>query len=83
MEEKLTHYNIVKKLIGPIDPLGDSNRDKDRLNNLKATIELVDLLLNDIEEVANYSNSYEASVKEIGKLASDFYYNKLADPNFE
>ena len=38
-------YDVVKKLIGPIEPVGESHTDEKRFENLKALTELVDSLL--------------------------------------
>lgn len=38
---KMTTTEIVNKLIGPIDPLGDASRDPERLHNLKDMCKLV------------------------------------------
>lgn len=59
-------YEIVKKLIGDIEPYGDTNIDEKHMKNLSEHIELVDLIL-----VAKYKNRPEASMKEIGERAYD------------
>lgn len=60
-------HEIVKKLIGPIDPVGCSRTDEKRLENLKATIDLCELLIDDILDVSNSNQSrHEASMKECG-----------------
>lgn len=65
-------YDIVRKLIGPIEPLGDSSRDDKRLANLKNTIDLVDKLLGDISTVASWKNHYAGSISKAGKCAAEF-----------
>ena len=44
----MTNYDVVKKLIGNINPAGDASRDKERFENLKEAVKLVELLLSDI-----------------------------------
>ena len=39
---------IVEKLTGPIQPVGESNADHARLENLDKVIELTESLLNDL-----------------------------------
>jgi len=66
-------YDIVKKLIGEIDPVGETNTDDDRFENLKETTELVDRLLTDINRV-EYKNKDrgEFSMKRAGEYAKKF-----------
>jgi hypothetical protein len=68
----MTNYDVVKKLIGPISPTGDSGEDKRRLENLEALIALVNNLLYDINYVSRSSDSYEASVEKLGRKAHNF-----------
>lgn len=69
--EVFTTYDIVKKLIGNIDPVGETNEVRKRYDNLEDMLELVYLLLKDIKKVSEYSDSQEASVKRIAKKAYD------------
>lgn len=67
-------YDVVKKLVGPINPVGETNTDDERFKNLKVMTELVDELLTDIDTVA-YKNkdSYEFSRKRAAEFAINFY----------
>ena len=65
-------YDVVTKLVGPIQPVGDSGADKARLENLEKMTELVDRLLFDISAVAPNAYREEASMKAIGTHARDF-----------
>lgn len=69
----MTHEEIIKKLIGPISPIGKTEVDDERFENLKQMCELVDGLLNLIESV-NYHNSdaREFSVKRAADYAKNF-----------
>jgi len=73
MADFMTNYDVVKKLIGEIKPIGETNSDEDRFENLKEMIELVDDLIVDIQDVAD-KNVYrdEASMYRAGKYADDF-----------
>jgi len=65
-------HEIVKKLVGEIDPVGETNADNDRFENLKAMTELVDELLSDIYRVARGNNRHEYSINRAGQFASSF-----------
>lgn len=64
--------DIVRKLLGPIEPVGESNADERRLKNLEATIEVVENLLDDIRSAARSVDCFEHSMAVIGKRAKRF-----------
>lgn len=66
-------HDIVKKLIGNIDPVGETHIDEERFENLKATCELVDILLTDIDKVIPNNKRAEFSMKRAGDYANDFF----------
>ena len=66
-------YEVVKKLIGEIDPVGETHVDDKRYENLKAMTELVDTLLTDIDRVAGNRTRVEFSMKRAGNFARDFF----------
>jgi hypothetical protein len=68
----VTLYKIVTKLIGPIQPMGDSALDSLRLENIKVMTELVSELLADIEHAAKELNRGEDSMVKISKHAREF-----------
>lgn len=72
MEKIDNVYEITKRLLGYIEPLGQSSMDEIRLSNLESTIDLVERLTKDIIYVARNKNSYENSVKAIGTRADRF-----------
>lgn len=62
-------YDVVKKLLGEIEPVAETNTDNARFENLKATTELVDKLLTGIGGVAyGFKNRHEYSVKRASNL---------------
>lgn len=65
-------FNIVKKLIGRISPSGCSNADIKHLENLKVFIEVADKINEHITYCANFKDSHEFSVKQIGSLAEKY-----------
>lgn len=73
----MNHHEIVYKLIGPIDPVGETHVDSERLKNLDAMIHLVDRLLFDIAAVAKDSDSHMHSISFAGKTAAKFLESKL------
>jgi hypothetical protein len=74
----MTYTEIVKKLVGPVYPVGDASRDPERFENLKEMCELVNQLVTIIDKVGyDNRNSYEHSVKEMSDYANDFLKNTL------
>ena len=69
----MTNTDVVKKLIGKINPIGEKNTDNERFENLKEMCELVNNLIIDIDDVA-YQNkdAREFSVKRASEYASNF-----------
>ena len=73
----MTVYDIVKKLIGNINTLGETNEDNRRFENLKATCDLVTLLVEDIDRVAHKSGHSEFSIKRSEEFAEKFLRDDL------
>ena len=69
---------IIKKLTGKISPTGESGLDKDRLENLKSTINLIEELQEEVIYIARFKDSHAHSEKEIGKVANDFITEQRA-----
>jgi len=65
----MTIYEVVKKLIGSIEPYGDSDIDEKRSNNLDEHTELVFQLVVDLIETANFKDRNEYSIKKLGETA--------------
>jgi len=74
----MTNTDILRKLIGKINPIGETNTDDERFENLKAMCELVNNLIVDIDNMA-YRNkdAKEFSVKRAADFASDFLTKTL------
>lgn len=64
---------IVMKLIGDIEPVGDSGIDEKRLENLTDLCALTDNLLERIASLRRHSSRHEASIKKIGNQAMKFF----------
>lgn len=71
-EDIMTIYDVVKKLVGPIRPVGDTIIDDERFKNLKVMTALVDKLLTDIDAVGTEATAPEYSRKRAGRFANDF-----------
>ncbi|MDD5353506.1 MAG: hypothetical protein PHS93_10120 [Candidatus Omnitrophica bacterium] len=71
----IDHYEIVIRLIGKIKPIGKTNIDNERFENLKAMCDLVDKLLTDISAVVPYKERQEFSMKRAGEYANNFFTN--------
>lgn len=56
MNNEINVYAVVKKLVGEVEPIGETNEDEKRLENLKKEIELCVYLLDDIQECALYAS---------------------------
>jgi len=66
-------HEIVKKLVGKINPVGETTTDNERFENLRVLCGLVENLIIDIDNV-NYQNkqSHEYSVKRAAEYADNF-----------
>jgi len=66
-------YEVVKRLTGRIDPIGETYEDNRRFANLKTLIELTDKLLTEIDEVATENKDRrEYSMQRAGKFCDEF-----------
>ena len=64
--------DVVRKLTGAIEPVGETHTDTGRLQNLRAMTALVDELLHDIADVSKHTDATEFSRKQAGKHAKEF-----------
>ena len=72
-KENIQIYDVVKKLAGPIGPVGESHTDEQRFENLECLCALVDKLVFDIGHVAETNkDSHMYSVKKAGEYADKF-----------
>lgn len=68
----MTNTDVVKKLIGSVQPYGASHIDEQRFENLKAMCELVGDLMEEIKDAAKAKDRHEHSMKEMGLYAYKF-----------
>jgi hypothetical protein len=71
----MDYYEIMKKLIGNIEPVGESHTDDPRYGNLKEYMALAERLLVDIASVAGYADRPEYSMSRAGTLAKEYLNN--------
>lgn len=56
--------DVVMKLTGPVDPIGETNTDAKRLENLKQLTSLTEELVCKIDKIAyEYQNNHQASMR--------------------
>lgn len=72
MQKRLTPYDITKKLIGEIEPFGDSSVDEFRLENIHDMYELVEDLTWDLIKTSRFEDRQEESIKVMGHLAKAY-----------
>ena len=65
-------HEVVEKLIGNVIPVGETNEDDRRYENLKNLTELIDRLIGDLYRVSANRNSAKFSVSRAGKHADGF-----------
>ena len=65
-------YDIVKKLIGEVQPIGETNTDNTRYENLEVLTDLTEKLLTDIFSVGDGRFSHEFSLRRAGQYAASF-----------
>lgn len=71
-DKRMTNYDVIKKLLGPIEPIGEANTDEKRYENLEETIDVVNKLLFDLNQAAGYVTRSEYSMRHIGNKATEF-----------
>lgn len=66
-------YEVTMKLIGPVEPVGETNMDNDRYENLKDLTNLTNQLLTVIDSIANqFQNNHQYSMKRAAVHCNEF-----------
>lgn len=73
-----TIYEVVKKLVGPIDAYGSTEIDEQRLKNLEVFGDLLVELKMDLRAVSQNKTRQEYSMKQIGEKAQ-YYIDELKE----
>lgn len=63
---------VIDSLIGSTKPIGESNIDAQRLQNLKVKTTLIEDMLYEVCRLASLKSRDEASIKAIGNHADGF-----------
>lgn len=80
----MTNFDVVKKLIGEIRPVGDAAIDPQRLENLKAMCELMDEIHSAIDAVAyDFKDDKQGSVKACCDYATKFLDKLFGDTSID
>lgn len=69
---RLDLHEIVMKLTGPVQPVGETNEDERRFRNLNDLVDLTRLLVGEIQELARYEHRPEYSIRRAGHAAVMF-----------
>ena len=72
MKKLLDVRDVVLKLTGPIQPVGESNTDAERLENIQQLTATVDDLITHIALQIHNADEPEASRRAIGNHAREF-----------
>ena len=70
--KQLTLYDIVIQQIGPIVPYSDTRIDEKRLENLEEFLDLLEMMLVAVEEVAQFKDSRFISSQVMGRRAHNY-----------
>ena len=68
--------DILMKLNGQVEPVGETNADNRRLENLIRLEEVLDILLEEVADVCHYVNRAEWSMNYAGKNAITWLKDK-------
>lgn len=60
---------ILEKLLGKIEPVGETNEDNERFENLFRYREVLDFIIDRLLICSNYKNDERYSVNRIGEKA--------------
>jgi hypothetical protein len=74
----MTIHEVVKKLVGEIRPIGETNEDNRRFENLKIMTNLIHALVLDIDEmIYDNKNHQEFSIKRAADFGCKFIRDDL------
>lgn len=63
--------DVVMRIVGPVDPVGDFDEDGKRLSNLQDLFDLTDGLLKKIDTIASYQGK-EGTVRLAANKCNEF-----------
>ena len=59
--------DVVFKIVGEIEPVGETETDNDRFSNLQTLIDTLDILIDEVTFVLPCENRYEESMQRAGQ----------------
>ena len=59
--------DIVFKIVGEIEPVGETNTDNARFSNLQTLLDTLDILIDEVTFVLPCENHYEYSMQRAGQ----------------
>ena len=71
--------DIVMKLMGPIDPIGETREDDIRFENLKSLCGLIDSLAAEVGQVCRNKNAHEYSRNRAGTYSDRFMHQTFKE----
>ena len=71
MVKKIELYDIIKKLTGSLEPIGETNYDAKVLKNLEELETALIPIITDLVETAKEEEKVEASMQKCGKKAKE------------
>ncbi len=71
----MTHTDVIKKLIGPVRPIGETNADDERLKNLHEMMDVMQFMYWELRSIAANKDAGEYSISLAGKEAHNFLEN--------
>lgn len=75
---EMTTVDVVKKLVGPINPIGDSGEDARRYENIVHMSKVIEELVREMEYVVHSNrHAYEGSVRKSADFAEKFLKDDL------
>ena len=72
MKYEIDLGEIVDRIIGEINPIGETNTDDARYENLEAYIDVCEHMIRKIYTVSQNANRQEFSIKRAGKCAKEY-----------
>lgn len=78
----MTNFDIVKKLIGDIHPVGETYTDEERFENIRAMALLAEEIIAELEKEIKNDDRYEYSIKRSGTFAKKWFKN-IGETYFE
>lgn len=64
--------SVVNRLVGPVEPIGETSADEKRYKNLLHLIDVVDDLVGQLRRIERYADRPEYSIGKIGLRARSF-----------